>query len=530
MIESLKSFLYLFDLISKSPQLFIFNNYRNVSILSSLISLIIILISIAFSIYAILEYLKYINPNITFLKNNDGETNRNIFKKDFLLMFQLIDTTSLKTLDNSIGYYVAEYIIVYNNGTKIYTPLDIETCEIGKNIDKKYQNFVDDKSNYGRKVDEFKCISSKFENISLFYDPKLGFSAINLYIIFQNNTIYNPEKIQSLLITENNIINHFNKKEPINRGYMFQLTSAYSSSEYTKVNYNFQYLKYESDEGFIFQNSRILYGMSFSYITSYRNKQNKNDITKNFEEIKDSMIGTIEFNINKSNYDNYKRSYQRLQSLLAEITSVINLFFEIGRQISNFIGGKKMSLSIIEYLVNKDSLHTKKCTNKIILIKNKNNESSTRKEKTEIFDNSNNLDYSTKSNKIKLSGNNNMIAKNNNIYKIKDENKILKEINFLHIIKSFLCFKDKKSQFINYCYNFITKDMSIERILERFYNIEKINYYLSNKDKGKLKCIKNKKFLEIDKKIDEINCEIAKEEKSENKNLIPNLNFNKENK
>ena len=154
MIESLKSFLYLFDLIGKSPQLLIFNNYRNISILSSLISLIIILISIAFSIYSILEYLKYINPNITYSKDNDGETNRNIYKRDFLLMFQLIDTTSYETLDNSIGYYVAEYIIVYNNGTNIYTPLDIETCEIGKNIDKKYQNFVNDKSNYGRKIDE----------------------------------------------------------------------------------------------------------------------------------------------------------------------------------------------------------------------------------------------------------------------------------------------------------------------------------------------------------------------------------------
>ena len=152
---------------------------------------------------------------------------------------------------------------------------------------------------------------------------------------------------------------------------MFQLTSAYSSMEYTKVNYNFQYLKYESDEGFFFQASRILYGMSFSDMTSYINKQNNKDITNNFEELRDSMIGTIEFGINKSNFDNYKRSYQRLQSLLAEITSVINLLLEVGRQIVNFLGGKKMSLSIIDYLVNKDTLHTRKYANKIILIKKK---------------------------------------------------------------------------------------------------------------------------------------------------------------
>ena len=161
MIESLKSFIYLFDLIGKTPQLLIFNSYRNKSILSSFISLIIMLVSIGFSIYAILEYLKYKNPNIAYSKDNDGETNRIILKRDFLLMFQLIDTTSLKTLDNSIGYYVAEYIILYNDGTSSYTPLDIETCEIGKNIDKKYENFVNDNSNYGRKINEFKCITKK---------------------------------------------------------------------------------------------------------------------------------------------------------------------------------------------------------------------------------------------------------------------------------------------------------------------------------------------------------------------------------
>ena len=88
MIESLKSFIYLFDLIGKTPQLLIFNSYRNKSILSSFISLIIMLISKGFSIYAILEYLKYKNPNIAYSKDNDGETNRIILKRDFLLMFQ----------------------------------------------------------------------------------------------------------------------------------------------------------------------------------------------------------------------------------------------------------------------------------------------------------------------------------------------------------------------------------------------------------------------------------------------------------
>ena len=299
MFEKISSFMYLFDFIGRNPHLFIFNDHRYKSLLSFLISLIIILFSIIFSILSILEYLKFKDPHITYSKYNDEETNRNLEKKDFLLMFQLIDTISLESLNNSIGYYMAEYIVNYNNGTRINIPLDIETCEIGKNIDKKYQDFVNDKSNFGKKVDEFYCISSKFEKISLFYDPKVGYSSFNLYVIFQNNSIYTPEKIKSLIIIENNIINHFDRKDPVNNGYIFQLSSAFSSKEFTRVNYIFQYLKYESDDGFIFQNSRTLYGISFTDMVSYRSKEGISELTKNFEEIKDSIVGIIDLEINK---------------------------------------------------------------------------------------------------------------------------------------------------------------------------------------------------------------------------------------
>ena len=55
-----------------------------------------------------------------------------------------------------------------------------------------------------------------------------------------------------------------------------------------------------------------------------------------------------------------------------------------------------------------------------------------------------------------------------------------------------------------------------------------MQYYISNQKKKKLKNNKIKKSLQIDKTIDEVNDQIAKEEKLEKKNLMLNLNFNKE--
>ena len=523
MLENFMSFLFYFDLIGKSPQLLIFKKKTNKSILSSLISIIIIISAICFAIYSLIEYSKYDQPNIVYSKGNDQETKQSFFKKDFVLMFQLIDTTTIKNINNSVAYYVADYIIYYNNGTNIYIPLDIETCEIGKNIDMKYKDFVNDTSNYGRKVEEFSCLNSKHENISLFYDPKLGFSSISLYVIFENNTVYTPEKIQSIVVTENNIINHYNKSNPISNGYIFQFTSAYSSFEYTKVSYNLQYIKYDTDEGFFFPNFKSLYGMSFSDMTSYRTRQNNHDLIKNFEEISNSAIGTIEIEINKSNFDNYKRNYKKLQALLAEIMSVVNLLFQVGTKIMNILGDKKMSIDIIDNLLNKKSLkklsYQKHDINKIIKKADKKQESTERKIKQESVDKTIIIENISK-NEDKLDKTNNRLTSSiKKIEKTEENKQVLKKINYFPIIKSFLCFEDNKTKLINLCHNIISEDISIERILERFYNLENIHQIISKEEKEKLKNYKNKRFKEIYININKIEKEFEKDKSIKNESV-----------
>ena len=50
---------------------------------------------------------------------------------------------------------------------------------------------------------------------------------------------------------------------------------------------------------------------------------------------------------------------------------------------------------------------------------------------------------------------------------------------------------------INLCHNIISEDISIERILERFYNLENIHQIISKEEKEELKIYKNKRFKEI---------------------------------
>ena len=166
--------------------------------------------------------------------------------------------------------------------------------------------------------------------------------------------------------------------------------------------------------------------------------------------------------MNKSNYDNYKRTYKKFQSLLAEIMSVISLLFEIGGQISSIFCEKNMSKDIIETLISRDKKHLK---NKL--------ENSERIDKVEL-------------NASKIS------CTKDKIKQIKINNSHLEKVNYFHILKSYFCFKDKKTEMINLCNNIIREDMCIERILERFYNLEKLSHHYSDVKKEKLKINKNR--------------------------------------
>ena len=90
--------------------------------------------------------------------------------------------------------------------------------------------------------------------------------------------------------------------------------------------------------------------MSFFDMVYYINNQEDYDLHKNFIEYNYSKIGALSFSLNKSNYDFYRRTYKRVQALLAEIMSIVSILFEIGRNIVTFINKKKMSIDIIRTL------------------------------------------------------------------------------------------------------------------------------------------------------------------------------------
>ena len=85
-----KSFFYSLDFNGIIPQFRILSNNSYKSIPSAIISIIIIISSITFSIYSIIEYIKFDNPSIFYLKKYGNISNKTLLLKDTLFMFNVM--------------------------------------------------------------------------------------------------------------------------------------------------------------------------------------------------------------------------------------------------------------------------------------------------------------------------------------------------------------------------------------------------------------------------------------------------------
>ena len=134
---------------------------------------------------SIFDYLKYQSPIVAFSKDSDLNTKREIILKDILLMFQIVDSSTLNYINGSVAYLNAMYIQISDNGDILGIPLELERCELGKNLNMKFEDIINDKYKFNRTIDNFYCINPK-DNISIFYYPNIAYSFIELNIIIKN--------------------------------------------------------------------------------------------------------------------------------------------------------------------------------------------------------------------------------------------------------------------------------------------------------------------------------------------------------
>ena len=162
--NSAKLFFYYLDFSGIIPQFRILSNNSYKSIPSAIISIIIIISSITFSIYSFIDYMKFDNPSVFYLKRFDNISNKTLLLKDTLFMFR-VQPLCLDPFLTLEPYYKATY---NSNNKEIY--VNIEECKIGKNINIKFKDTLE-KGRYISNKNNYLCISSEHNNMPLSHKP-----------------------------------------------------------------------------------------------------------------------------------------------------------------------------------------------------------------------------------------------------------------------------------------------------------------------------------------------------------------------
>ena len=443
MLRKIKSFLFLVDFMGLYPNLRVLNNDNYKSTFSSTFSVLIILLSLSFSVYSIIDYLNQ-NPIISYYKSVDNEVNKTIKLNDTFIMFNI--TANCPVNFDFLAVYMSNYVD---------ESIKVEPCELGKNLDLKYKDLIENIENVEDvSLNDYTCLNLN-NNLTLFQnniDSDSLMEQLTLSITITNETdcpfiVY---KIQ--IITENDVINHQNKSNPFIPYYRKDTFINYEPYKILSFRYDYQYTKYESDDGILFQDINNINGIGFSGI-SY-------DDNNNLEMYEPEIW--ISFRVNKANYDLYKRSYKRIQSYLSDITSVANIMIAAGKFLLNYLLDKKMSVDIVENILSKTNFEQKK--NYIP------------KEKIKLDTTIQNIgrNKSEKSNNIskQMSINTTRKLNLNKINSIKNINRVGEKIGYFDIIKSYLSCKNFKTKLLDICYEYILEEFCIDKILKRLYKLE----------------------------------------------------------
>ena len=447
-MSKFKKILYLCDILGLDPKLRIFGKDKYKSTCSSILSIIVLFLAATFTVYSLIVYFNYVNPSIVYSKDNEKSTIRTIPIKNALLMFGLYENTDFSVLDSSDAFIEVTYRTSFNNGTSNTKNLALEKCVFGKNIEEKHRDALKD-----LKINEYYCFNNNDGNLALFYDPEEGKSSLSLNIRIKKNSQYTANNIIIYIVNGNGIIDHSNKNDPISNNYFTSTYASFSTTKFNIINYYLQFIKYESDDGFLFPNEKIFQAKAFSQM---------NIMETNYIEAMDKTeIGTIFISFSEINFDSYKRVYQRIQSLIAEITSVVNLLIAIGKIVTSILLEKKMNKDIFEYIGDFEFNKRK------IEIPSENKEIISRESNLRNIGN-------------KIEDSNNVINKQNSIDNLTNKKETnngstpntFDNLSYLDYIKSFFCCKDEYTQLINDCHEYILKEICIENILKNIFELE----------------------------------------------------------
>jgi len=426
--------LRFFDTLNVSPKLYIKSRENYTTNLGIIIGIISFVGCFGFSIFFIYQFFQKEDGNVIFNEIIDFDHKFNMTRIPFI--FKLTNSKGISYSNKIVNFKFQHWILPQNtNGVPIINNIMYEKCSLNKHLLKsKYKNFftnIDFESYYCLNINEYDLTIQ-----GTFGDLNKGYSYINLYI--------NECLVKSITNNNSNLNNGLNqcsdKSEILKKigDLTLYLRIAYIDFRIDHTDYINPYKPYLKSDAIMFtykSKSRVFYyfkNVFYNTDIGYFEKNIKMESSNIFDEYQitypqvtfqvPEAFGLLSILIsNKGN--EFKKSYPKIQTLIANIGGVIKGITLIFEFILQYISTKSMFIYLSNFFIN--SYDFKKNQNKNIGVTRKSSLKYHSFYKINFYKNSRNFNNSNN----KLNFSNEKINESKKILiRKKYENNIQKEI------------------------------------------------------------------------------------------------------
>jgi hypothetical protein len=354
------------DILSVEAKLYIHGKNRYITPFGILLSILSLISILVLSLYFIVIFFLQSQVNVIFFEQQYLHTPFiNLTNSAF--SFNLLDQR-LEPVDNAFVEIIPALIITSFNGASRIN-LETQPCKEVSYFQEMDENLRD-----------FKCIKENKYALNITYDPvAYKGNYINFYTMrcvnstLNNNRCKSPKDIDDYLSKTQmylryNIpiysINHFNVTEPVKVSWAVNQDAVITNLFYNRK-ILFKLNNYTTDYGPVLQELKTVSAYGMDPIRS------KIEIlAKAPSTINPNTLGMHSFQPIPESFDNYNRSYMKLQTIVAYIGGVIKFVITIGQIISKYITCQMLYVHLGNFFA--DFNYNEKAENQIEDSKGKN--------------------------------------------------------------------------------------------------------------------------------------------------------------
>jgi hypothetical protein len=459
------------DFMSVEAKLYIRGKDRYKTKFGFVMSILSFISICVLSAFFVKFYIEKVDVNVLFLKESTNEAlYMDLNLKPFF--FTLTDITG-KDVDPRMVSLTIKYFL-YTKYDESMEILETEACKYEKHLpDPKYKKMFENVN-----FESYTCIKNDKYNLNLTDDPVNSIlNYFNLYVsecnnsTLNNNSCYPRELIKDYLSTSNMyfsyyfpnfIIDHYNSTSPLQESFTLIERKIYNDMFYG-YNENIKVVNYTSDEGAVMQDLR-------TWTISGRDESSSVDIAIKSTTTVPNTKSVFSISLLSGKVDQYKRTYPKIQSVVANIGGVLKFIMTISSFLSKYISLQMLEVELSNnFICDKDKEQNK--NRKVVEMTSCNNLKSYPLSSTVTILNKNFPDK-------------NMIPKNINstiseIKKVKQR----KRLTFVEALMPKKCLnKSSAKHSLNKYSKIIKTYMSTDNILKLFKDFENIKYlYLNEK-------------------------------------------------